>query len=457
MHVTHLLRALPALAALTAAVLVARPGSSEAFVLSGDSLSLDQRDFRVFDNFDDPQVTQNQVPEANFPGVTGAALAIWKACSEWGSTRRADGSGDFHQPFDLGSGGANFDALFQGLASGPGGVDDNIHSQIGGSGGGVIAFTELPSQDGWRIRYWKDPWNWHASPSGAQLPGTIDKDLQGIATHEYGHALGLGHSSLLGATMFGSSTGFGVELRSLEADDVAGVQAIYGVASAVKPRVDTWRLVPGGPTGAFIEIDGANFHPTDNEVWLPDDRPTADGTPLKIAAASSLGGTRIAVPRPPEAGRGDLAVKRDGSAHAALSNAFPFDPGSPPCAPVVAFGTGKTSSIGTQPTLYAVGSPKQSIDTFAFGCDEGVPLAVGVLFHGQASQARPFFGGTLYALPPLRRHLGFQFDFGGLAFIPLPVTNDMVGETRVYQLWFRDLADPLGVGLSSAVEVTFCP
>src|SRR5262249_2184961 len=50
-------------------------------------------------------------------------------------------------------------------------------------------------------------------------------DLQAVAMHEMGHVLGLGHSILPSAVMFPTYHG---ALRSLTADDIAGLQAIYG-------------------------------------------------------------------------------------------------------------------------------------------------------------------------------------------------------------------------------------
>ncbi len=53
-------------------------------------------------------------------------------------------------------------------------------------------------------------------------------DLVAVLTHEVGHALGLAHSDVAGATMQPETRGFGTsELRSLESDDRAGICAIY--------------------------------------------------------------------------------------------------------------------------------------------------------------------------------------------------------------------------------------
>ena len=71
--------------------------------------------------------------------------------------------------------------------------------------------------------------------SGTGVAGT---DIQGVSCHEYGHALGLGHSTVGGATMFPSISGSGVGARSIAADDVAGIQSnsIPARRQRAKPR-----------------------------------------------------------------------------------------------------------------------------------------------------------------------------------------------------------------------------
>ena len=50
-------------------------------------------------------------------------------------------------------------------------------------------------------------------------------DLLTVAIHEFGHALGLGESAVQAAVMYGTYTGI---KQSLAADDVAGIDSIYG-------------------------------------------------------------------------------------------------------------------------------------------------------------------------------------------------------------------------------------
>jgi len=65
--------------------------------------------------------------------------------------------------------------------------------------------------------------------------------IEDIAAHEFGHALGLGHSQSSAATMFPSASYCDTALRNLDQDDIAGVRALYPPPS-----------LPPTPTGLRI-------------------------------------------------------------------------------------------------------------------------------------------------------------------------------------------------------------
>jgi len=56
-------------------------------------------------------------------------------------------------------------------------------------------------------------------------PAAGEIDLVTVAAHEFGHSLGLGHSNVAGALM---APFHGGPHRSVEADDIAGIQSLYG-------------------------------------------------------------------------------------------------------------------------------------------------------------------------------------------------------------------------------------
>jgi hypothetical protein len=444
-------RCLAAAGAATLAITLLWPAPAEGYSFLGGALRLSQRDVRVFDNFSDPESNNNSQPDPSFPGATGATLAIWKAAVEWGSQAHGDGLGDPSQPA-LGSGGANFDYSWQGNATSVGDTNGNTVSEISGQGGGVFAYTELPISDGWRIRFYADSAIWEDGPGS--YPGTNNRhDIQGVATHELGHALGLGHSGDLSATMLSFLVGTGIDFRSIEADDIAGIQALYGARASDKPHVQGYAL-----SGGSVTVTGSGFSTQGNEVWFTRRAPHSDGTPLKVAGLASFDhGTTIQLAIPDEAGPGDLLVHSAGSGGASLSNAFPFDPSIPPCPAPELYGTAKRTSQGTLPALYFQGRPSLMTDDFVVATAGGVPDQRGFLLSSAAQGATPFLGGTLWLARPLRREQRFQLDFTGGVTLSLPVTPEQVGMTRFYQLWFHDPGDPFGAGLSDGLRVTYCP
>jgi len=82
------------------------------------------------------------------------------------------------------------------------------------------------------------------------------RDIQEIATHELGHALGAGHTLVAGATMFPTASIGETIGRSLEADDLAFPAEVYPTAqvdSLFGTISGTATLTTGGPLrGAFV-------------------------------------------------------------------------------------------------------------------------------------------------------------------------------------------------------------
>lgn len=316
------LRLLAGAALLGGVSLLAIPERAISYSLIGQSLPMTQRDFRVYNNFPGSNANNNFAQISNMPGYDGAELALWKAGIEWNARPHGDGTGDPLQPV-LGNGDANFSFFWNGNASGIGTTNDNIISSIGGSSGGVLAYTEMPLNNGWRIRYYGSAWDWHDGPSSVS-----GLDIQGVGCHELGHALGLAHTNNFGATMYPSVSGSGTSERSIESDDRNGVRAIYGARSdTLMPRIDSiaGSFTPGGS----ITITGENFSSTGNTLWLNNsvlDSGFGGGEARKLFNLSSTAGGTLLSATLPASGweqKGAVHVQRSGTAGYTLSESHP--------------------------------------------------------------------------------------------------------------------------------------
>lgn len=427
------------------------PARTEAFDTIGGSLGTTQRDFRIFNNFTDAAANNNTTIHPQFPGWTGAYVAIWKGMVEWGSRLHGDGSGDPQQVNNLGSGGANFDAMYAGSANTTGGTNDNIHSELTGSSGGVLAFCETPISDGWRIRYYQS-WTWADGPNTGQGGSVID--LQGVACHEYGHALGLGHSAVNGATMEPSITGNGEGQRSISADDIAGVQFVYGVASASKPIINSISTGPG-----TVTINGSNFSASGNQVWFTSNLAASTGIVTVVNVTGSA--NQITVSVPANAGPGDIMVKNNTTGNASLSNAFPFNPDvGPPCNPPANVCFTSPNSVGPGANIGWFGSYVHADNDFHLLTTGLPPGSSGIYYYGLNETFAAFgngfrcVSGSVIRLPLVNASVfgEVQWDFD------LTPTSITPGATRYFQYWYRNpAAGGAGFNLSDALQVTFCP
>lgn len=91
---------------------------------------------------------------------------------------------------------------------------DTSQSQVC-NGNLIYRFVEVD------VRF-NNAYNWQTSSTC-----TNGFDLAGVSTHEFGHAVGLGHSSVAGATMYPSVASCDFSMSSLANDDKAGYSAIY--------------------------------------------------------------------------------------------------------------------------------------------------------------------------------------------------------------------------------------
>jgi hypothetical protein len=135
---------------------------------------------------------------------------------------------------------------------------------------------------------------------------------------------------------------------------------------------------------------------------------------------------------------------------------YTLGPSGGGCPAPIAYGTGKTNTNGWTPQIDSTGTPSFTSADLAIEMSQGMPNQPVILISSDASASTPFMGGTLWVSPPITRH-GVQFlDGSGYVSYSYAVEAGMVGTTEYFQLWYRDPPDPQGVGLSNALEITFC-
>ena len=178
--------------------------------------------------------------EAEIRGAISQALDLWAAVTPLTFTEVSLGnSPDIVIRFVAGNhgDGSNFDGASGVLA----------HAFFPPPNGGALAgdahFDEA------------ELWTVNLPPSGI--------DLVSVAAHEFGHALGLAHSSVAGALMAPFYTG---AHRNLENDDIAGIQAIYGTGGgwASLGGVITSNIAVASNADGRLEVFARG---TDNALW----------------------------------------------------------------------------------------------------------------------------------------------------------------------------------------------
>jgi len=433
----------------------------------GGSLGYTQRDVRVFNNFPDAASNNNNTPDENFPGFQGCFIAFWKGAAEWASELHAgNGNGDPAQNGGIGSGGANFDPFFAGETTNSGGTNDNVVSSVSSCSSGVLAYCETPISNGWRIRMCES-WTW------ADGPGTSGggMDIQGVFCHEYGHALGLGHSTVGSATMYPSISGNGSAERSIAADDIAGVQFIYGVRAANKPKITSV-----GISGSSMTVNGSGFTGSGNQVWFtPDGTTGTTGNPIIQVTNLSSNGTSINCTIPANAGPGNVMVRTSGTGHDDMSNAWPTDLGNNGGGGGCASPSNYCSSTPNSGSPFGAvmsfsGTASYSANDLVLECYGAVPNQFGIFYYGPSQISNSFGNGIrcvgagflgTFRLPVIQTD---SFGDATLALdynqAPMNAGNGFIidGEEFNFQFWFRDPpAGGANFNLSDGLHVTFCP
>jgi Matrixin len=89
------------------------------------------------------------------------------------------------------------------------------------------------------IIFWDGGFRFFAGTTGCSAGFYIED----VAAHEFGHALGLLHSAATAATMYPSISTCSQASRTLDADDIAGVRALYPPASQGPTAPTGFRIV----------------------------------------------------------------------------------------------------------------------------------------------------------------------------------------------------------------------
>jgi hypothetical protein len=203
------------LLAATLAIVIAGTRETSGYVLSGPTWAPGPVLYRV-------NTTNLDLPDAVIPPALAAGADAWTTQTS-----------------------ASFDFQYAGTSTVTTNTNDGLNVVMfrNASSGSAIATTYWWSS-GSRIIdadivFWDGGFRFFTGSTGCSGGFYIED----IAAHEFGHALGLGHSAVTSATMYPSVSSCATGNRTLDPDDIAGVEALYPPVSIP---------APGAPTGFHI-------------------------------------------------------------------------------------------------------------------------------------------------------------------------------------------------------------
>jgi hypothetical protein len=137
------------------------------------------------------------------------------------------------------------------------------------------------------IIMWSGNFNFFTGSSGCGiLPNAAY--IEDVTTHEFGHALGLNHSSSSDATMYPSYSYCSQAFRTLASDDINGAKALYPAVQTNTPPVVTITSPANGATfvqGSTISLAGTATDTQDGNIssriqWTDNGVPVGSGNLL---------------------------------------------------------------------------------------------------------------------------------------------------------------------------------
>lgn len=117
---------------------------------------------------------------------------------------------------------------------------------------------------------------------------------------------------------------------------------------------------------------------------------------------------------------------------------------------------GKERPNGDRPELRHTGEPSIAGGNFALVVTGGAPGQLAVVFEAPSQASTDHFGGVLNLGPGARRIAVVTLDGAGGATVPIGYGGAPAGSARTYQVFFRDPADPLGIGLTGGLRIDVC-
>lgn len=221
------------------------------------------------------QATWYYNPSGKPAGLTGDEAAMWEGAQTWSNA------------------GANFRFNYAGLTTRGTGGCNNDSDKVNTVGWALqenqilaITCTWYAGESTFETDIEFDPdWEWTTSRP-------IEVDLQSVAVHEFGHALGLGHSDVEGAVMWPSYM-LTTAVHNLRPDDIQGVKALYGEAPATPSPTHTPPLTRT-PSPTFTPTPPRTPSPTEVPTYVtptetpPSPPPTYPGEDFPIALVVSF-------------------------------------------------------------------------------------------------------------------------------------------------------------------------